>query len=129
MLEQRTNQQAAATANAHDQVPQPAAGGGPRVLAYYMKTHPGAPDRALVLQLLADFPGDRNAMLAMLQKQVGNAYVQDLVAASTAPAAKAAAVAAPPTTSTAPTATAPAPGVHIALTGPNGPSAVAAGSF
>ena len=152
MLEQQSKQ-AAANANA-EPTGHPVPGGGLRVLAYYMKQNAGVPDRGVVMTILTDFPADRNGMLAILQKHLGNAYVQDIVAslateqaavagalgaqvganppaATKAPAI--AAKAADPTKTTAATAatptTTPAPGVHAALRGPDGPSLEAAGSF
>lgn len=61
-----------------DQMPEPKHGAGVRVLEHMLRTQ-GNPEPRLIAHVMKDFPGDRDAMLAVLHRTVGNAIVQQVM--------------------------------------------------
>jgi len=68
------------TAVAGEQMSEPAAGAGVRVLEHFLKTN-GSRDPQVIAHIMRDFPADRDAMLGVLHRTVGNAVVQQVMLA------------------------------------------------
>ena len=84
MREQATTEAAVPQTAASTPEVAPSGGRGVAALTHYLKAH-GPSDVAGVAAVVAKYPADRDAMLALLHTQLGNGYVQSVTAALAKP--------------------------------------------